>query len=147
MNCEQINNKLIFFIEKSLPDAEMQEINSHIDNCNDCKKLTIQLESSLNVIEEEKKVVVNPFIHTGILQKIKNRREQPSFANIFMLKRAMQPVFYSMILVVGIGLGITFGNMAIDNANKNLANNDFDEIFFNDLDQEPIEAFLLNYNE
>lgn len=147
MDCKQINKKLIFYIEKSLSDFEMQEIKSHIKKCDSCKQLSAILESSLNVIDEEKKVTTNPFLHTRVMQQIENRKEKTSFAHQFSIKRVLQPAFYSIILIVGIGFGVTLGNLATSQSSNTLANSDFEEIYFNDFDQEPIEAFLLNDNE
>lgn len=147
MNCKQINNKLIFFIEKSLPDNEIQEIETHIENCDSCKQLFAILKSSLKVIDEEKKVNTNQFLYTRVMQQIENRKKQSSFAPQLLLKKVLQPAFYGAILVVGIGFGVTLGNMVTNQSNNTLANNDMEEIFFNDFDQEPIETFLLNDNE
>lgn len=144
MNCKQINNKLIFYIEKSLSSEDMQQVNYHLNRCDSCKNISVLLSSSLNIINKEKRVEVNPFMHTRVLQALENRKNQTGLAFNAMFKRVLQPMLYSAILVVGIGFGISMGNMATKSPYNTYANADMDELFLNDFNEEPIEFFLLN---
>jgi len=147
MDCKHINHKLIFFLEKSLPVPEMQQIKAHLDECEACRQLAEKLESTLQVIEDEKKVTINPFLYSKVMQKIENRKEQKYFIPAFSLINQIKPVYYSIIMVIGILLGIGLGNLAVNQSEKSLANIQMEEIYFNDFQQETIENILLNDNE
>ena len=142
MDCKQINDKLIFYVEKSLNDDEIAMVKSHIDSCDSCKQISKTLEASLKIIEDEKNIKTNPFLHTRVMQEIENRK-QSNYGVSFSLRKSIQPVLYSAALIIGISFGIGLGNLTTNN-NNTLANNSQDEIFFNDFNQEPIESFLLN---
>jgi hypothetical protein len=142
-SCKNINSKLIFFVEKSLPRDEMQQVEEHLHSCKECKQSCDILKASFQLIDAEKDIVVNPFLHTRIIQKLEDKKSY----SIFSLKRVLQPVLVSALLVVGISFGVGLGHVTTKTNNDTLVSNSSNELFFNDLAQEPIENFLLNYNE
>jgi predicted anti-sigma-YlaC factor YlaD len=147
MNCKQINNRLIFFIEKSLPVAEMQQVEIHLEKCESCRELAGMMEKTMAVIEDEKSVTTNPFLHTRVMQKIEERKKDRLHTPISSLKSHLQPVFYSAVIAIGVVFGIGLGNLTVNSSESVLAENGVEEIYFNDFQQEYIETMFLNDNQ
>lgn len=113
MECKTIHKNLIFYLEGELPDSKMQEIKSHLDSCQSCAAFAEDLKSTLGIIGQEKQQEVNPFFYTRVKAKLENRAAEtaqviakPVFARI------LQPVAFSLLLLIGIYSGIKIGQPA-----------------------------------
>ncbi len=100
MNCKDIENKLIFFIEGKLPDAENLQIKQHLEKCSECSKKAEFIRLSLAFSDTEKNEKVNPFVTTRILSKINTNRNVK-----ISVKKVLQPVFVAVLLFFTIWLG------------------------------------------
>ncbi|MBT3208547.1 MAG: hypothetical protein HN704_02185 [Bacteroidetes bacterium] len=110
MNCQTFKNNIVFYSENSLPKEKTEEFQTHLKVCNSCQKIYNEVEQTLNVFEDEKKLEINPFFYTRLQQKIDNRasqQEMPIYLPIF--KKILKPVFVGVIIVFGIFIGINFG--------------------------------------
>ncbi len=145
--CKSINKKLIFFTEKSLPDNEMLYIENHLQECVDCKLLVEKLKATLFIIDKEKTVKANPFLHTKIFQQIENRKVEADSAFSIFINKIWQPVFYAAFVAVGIFMGTLISDVVVDTQYQKTAKIQEEEIFLNDFYQEPVESFLLTDNE
>lgn len=154
MNCKTIHKNLIFFIEKKLPSEIEQQINLHLQQCNVCSSLYKEILATINSIDSEKKIETNPFFYTRLMQKIENIKSKkeriilkPAFIRIF------QPTLYSVIVFLGISLGIWLGYNINNESGKNLPGSQASELqayaneyYLNDFNLETIETFLLTDN-
>jgi hypothetical protein len=145
--CKSISKKLIFFVEKSLPDNEMSDIARHLQKCADCRLLTDKIKSTLQIIDNEKEIKANSFLHTKIFQQIENRKVVHENSLIYIINKVRQPVFYAAFIVLGIFAGTTISNIVIDTQYKKIAKIQEEEVYLNDFYQEPVESFLLTDNE
>jgi len=144
MNCQEVNNKLFSFVEKTLSVTDMQQVEEHMHKCKKCEDTYIVLKTALNVIDTEKEISTDPFMHTRIIQKIENRKQN----NIaYSLKRVLQPLILGIVLVAGVSFGMGLGHIATKTNSDMLAISSSDIFLFNDFNQEPIENFLLNNEE
>ena len=144
--CKKVSNKLIFFIEKSLTDTEMREVEQHLQECADCRLSAKKLKEALSIIEKEKTVKANAFLATKIFEQIDRKQEETS--SLFSIfDKVWQPVFYAAFVAIGIFTGTTLSNAVIDTQYQKTAKIQEEEIFLNDFYQEPVESFLLTDNE
>jgi anti-sigma factor RsiW len=140
MKCKTVHNKLIFFLEKELPEAEMNAVQAHLAGCPDCALFAEDLKKTLSILETDKKPELNPFFYT----RVKARLEQPAtrLSGRPVLVRVLQPVAFSVILLLGIYAGIRLGNTGSAQGNSLTAQQEMIP-YWNDVDGEPIESFLM----
>ncbi len=124
MNCKDIENKLIFYIEKTLSDNEMSAIAEHLEHCKNCKAKFDFLSENLSIIETEKQQKANPFIGNIITSKIRHQTGKTA-----QIIRILQPVAVAAMLVFAILLGQLTGKLY--NSTKN--NNNFAQTYQQDI--------------
>jgi len=110
MNCREIQNKLIFFIEGDLNSNDSSYISGHIENCKDCQFLFNQLKSSLEFIENDKQTETNPFFFTRVMAGIEAKPKENIIINWLRKKQySMQLSGYALIIVAAIAIGHYLG--------------------------------------
>lgn len=142
MKCKTIHKNLIFFLEGDLPASEMEQITAHLSGCKECAAFAEEMRKTLFVLNQEKSPKVNPFLYT----RIKARLESQSMVGKNLWKPALvkvlQPVFFSILLLVGIYAGIKVGNTASYEASVYSMQNK-EILFLNEMEAETIEKFLM----
>lgn len=144
MNCKNLHKNLIFFLDGDLPAKEMEQMEIHLSECNDCAAFADDMKKTLGILEVEKSPDVNPFFYTRVKAKLENQEpaelqvlQRPVFARI------LQPAVFSILLIVGIYSGIKIGQISpVQVTGTNL----FDEEavpYFNEMEAESIETFLM----
>lgn len=144
MNCKTVHNKLIFFLEKELPVSEMEQVQKHISACPGCSLFFEDMKKTLSILDEEKSPEVNPFFYTRVKAKLENMETvQESIVSRPVLTRVLQPVVFSIILLLGIYSGIKIGQPFQSEAvNEVLAEQQMVP-YLNEMAAEPIETFLM----
>jgi len=143
MKCKTAHSKLIFFQEKELEPSEMKAVQEHLDSCSDCALFAEEMKKTLSILETDKIDTVNPFFYTRVKAKLENQTVQPQIARRPVLVRILQPVAFSIILLIGIYAGIKMGATgSAGTGNEVLAEQDLIP-YWNELDGEPIETFLM----
>lgn len=144
MKCKAIHKKLIFFLENDLPEKEMETIRIHLAGCKECAAFAEYIRKTLGVLNRERKPSVNPFFYT----RLKVRLENQAINNIpvavaSVRARILQPVFFILLLLLGVYAGIKIGQPV---------KSDFNKIYFAEQEifpylyemaGEPIETFLM----
>lgn len=110
MNCKEIENKLIFYLDKELPTIEQNEISKHLEKCKSCSTKLALIKSSFNFIEKEKDEELNPFITTQIMARIE--AETKKTKSVFI--KILQPISIAALLI----LAILIGNFASKSYNS-----------------------------
>jgi len=141
MKCKTVHKKLIFFLEKELSGAEMKVVQEHLDSCSDCRLFAEEMRKTLSILETEKTPEINPFFYTRV--KAKLEKAETLAGRRPVLIRVLQPVAFSIILLLGIYGGIKFGASSAGTGKSYVAEQEVIP-FVNDMDVEPIEIFLLN---
>ncbi len=142
--CQNIQNSLIPYLENELDSETEIQIENHISECSECAGFLSELQLSFDIIDEQKIIdVPNSF-----LESIENKiAEQENYNKPRTINHYLTQVF-SYAAVIAIGLFA--GNFII-----NTITNDFqpvsqsvsnENLYWNDLAQEPIESFLLSEN-
>lgn len=154
MNCKEIKEILIFFIEGSLnPDIAVQ-IQKHLEKCNECKAFSLKLKSVLSLIEMEKIKETNPYFLMKVMERLKNKSRSNDIFKTFHLFRIMKPVLAIMLIGVAIYTGILLGGSYSNKYESTVMLNSrgiqlqsiADEFYLNDLGMENIETLLLTDN-
>ena len=145
MKCKEINKNLLFYIEGELSQEKEKLIKEHLHNCQNCLMLFNEIKETLAVIEGEKKIEPTPFLFTRIQQHITNLENQESLTELQpIFKRILQPIALTLLLLAGVYFGISLGNSFKSEKFEKTIVYQTDEFYFNDFQQESIEAFILN---
>jgi hypothetical protein len=144
MKCKTIHKNLIFFLEKELPVSEMKAIQTHLNTCSECALFAEEMRKTLGILESEKVTEVNPYFYTRVKAKLEN---QEAKKNVVLgrpvLARILQPITFSILLLLGVYGGIKMGDTgSTPQVTSTLAEQDMIP-YWNALDAEPIENFLL----
>lgn len=142
MNCKTIHKQLIFFVEKDLPISEMKAIQGHLDSCKECALFAEELQKTLGVIETEKVNEINPFFYTRVKSRLENRENSTSLARPLVV-RILQPVAFSIVLILSVYGGIKLGQPHKAEMASIVLNEQQMVPYVNEMDAEPIEAFLM----
>ena len=144
MKCKTLHKNLIFFLEKELPEKEMELIKTHLYECGTCAAFAEEMKKTLGILEAERSPAVNPFFYTRLKAKIETRESEQK--QVFWkpaLVRVLQPAAFSILLMLGIYAGIKIGQPAPAQTVTVIAA-DMDIIsFLNEMDSETIEGFLM----
>ncbi len=142
MKCNTVHKKLIFFLEKELPVLEMEQVQKHLNECSDCALFAEEMKNTLSILETDKVTDENPFFFTRVNARLeKQAGEQPVARPV--LVRVLQPVAFSIILLLGIYGGFKLGETPkVEFAQSTLTEEEMVP-YWNEMDAEPIEAFLM----
>lgn len=144
MNCQVVQKKLIFFLEKELSGAEMKAVHEHLDICPNCVLFAQEMKATLSILDTDRNPEITPFFYTRVKAKLENQVEaENQVAHRPVLVRVLQPVAFSIILLFGIYGGIRLGNTSSSKSVNVVAEQELIP-YWNDLDAEPIEIFLLD---
>ena len=137
MNHKTVRSQLLFFIEGNLPDTVQQRILSHLTECADCRAYLEDLRKSWDLLAEINRAEAGPYFVSGVKNRLKSRSSRASI----IVRRAWQPVVVLLLLFLGIRFGVWVGSRAEQPMNST---EQAVLLPFDDLSEEPIEAFLLN---
>lgn len=137
MSCKKIHNNLIFYLEGELSSEEMQAVRSHLDDCDDCRRFAEMMKQQLQLIESEKQTEVSPYFFTKLSVRLDEKYEQLRSP----AQGWLQLTTFSLLLIVGIVVGIYLGNLPYNTVQTQSVDNNM--LLMNDFETEPIETFLL----
>ena len=143
MKCENYHTDLIEYLEGILGDKEEKEIAAHLRECESCREFADFMKSALGIIIEEKRVEPDPFLYARIKSRLEPYVKQGVYSRLRQSFQWVPAVAASLVLTAGIfgglGLGkaITGAGTETDPVVTEL------QYLMNDMDQEPIEQFLL----
>lgn len=111
MNCQLCQENLDAYQEGRLPSGMMTQLESHLETCDSCKRLSdIQLLAN-RVIRVEKETEVDPFRATRIMANIE-RLDNERFENALPGLKILRPVLISLSLAAAVLFGIMLGNLS-----------------------------------
>ena len=127
MNCKEVENNLIFFIEGNLAENKRVDFNKHLNSCDNCKTLYQKLEADLLVIENDKITEPNPFLYSRIIASLEQEEsKEPSVIRLNTRAFYVQLAAYAAGIILAIFLGIGLG--ADFDSNNNLVIEDYEEL-------------------
>lgn len=140
MKHRDIHNDFIFYLEGELSKERQKEIRGHLTGCRECRQFLETLQSSLSIIEKEKPQETSPYFYQAIKAKIENRAAVTERKS--GLQRILQPAFFAMLLIAGIGFGALTGSKITRSQPIELSANEL--FYFNEISNEPFESYFLN---
>ena len=144
MKCKNLHKDLIPFLEGELSPEKMEEIQNHLNLCSTCADFAKELKLTLGIIESEKDFEVNPYFYTRLKARLENvGDEQPSFFGRTILVRVVQPVMFSVLLILGVYLGIKIGEPASTKQYTVTLMQNQEIPYLNEMETETIESFLM----
>lgn len=143
MKCKNLHNKLIFYLAGDLPENENREVEHHLSECETCNAFADDMRKTLGIIELEKSPESNPFFYTCLKAKLEKAEEENQLVRRPVLIRVLQPVFFSIILFLGVYAGIKLGQPAESNLVDYTYPDEQVIPYLNEMEAEPIEAFLM----
>jgi len=141
MKCPKVHNKLIFFLEKELSDAEMTAVQTHLNECPECASWANELRQTLGVLENDKAPVTDPFFYTRVKAKIA-RYEEPAMNRKAAWVAVLQPLAFSALLLLGVYAGFRFGARSAVPESVFSAQQEILP-YVNEMEAEPLETFLM----
>ncbi|HDZ40674.1 MAG TPA: hypothetical protein ENH59_03205 [Bacteroidetes bacterium] len=139
MECKEVHNDLIFFIEGNIDDKRSAEIKEHLEACHECADFADKLRASLDVIEAEKKVSENNDFADRIMAELNSRERKQKTYSLRILRYAAA----AAVIIFGVFTGINIARMSSGYGENGLAGMSEEMYYLNDLYQEPIEGFFL----
>lgn len=121
----------------------MKAVQEHLAACPECALFAEEMRKTLSILETEKVSEVNPYFYTRVKAKLDRPSEiQPSGIRSSVLVRVLQPVAFSIILILGVYGGVKMGATG---AKTGLAFTAEQEMvpYLNEMDVEPLETFLM----
>lgn len=143
MNCKDVHNDLIFYLDHELNEVKMEAVQKHLEVCDDCRDFLDVLKMQMQFIGEEKKQMVSPFFYTRLSAKIE--RQDELLISFSGRKNWIQSVVFACLLAIGILSGIYLGYLTSAPILKPTVDSRL--VLMDDFEAEPIETFLLGGNE
>ncbi len=109
MNCNQIENNILFFIDKELSQRDIEAFNAHINHCDHCKLLVGNVSEAYLSKNKIVEFTEDPYFFTRLKQKLENKNTKTPY----FVKRILQPASLVSLLLLGIFTGVFIGNQYI----------------------------------
>ncbi|MFZ4741682.1 MAG: zf-HC2 domain-containing protein [Bacteroidales bacterium] len=144
MNCKQVKNNVLFFIDNELSSEMTNSFELHIAECKHCKQLYNNVKSSVQIINTEKAQDDDFYFYIRLKQRMENKKYHSGIIN-FLPKRVLQPIAIICLLVFGTFAGINIGNQYSTN-NINLTDEETRVSLLNSYSEETYIAEVGNEN-
>ncbi|MFC2164101.1 zf-HC2 domain-containing protein [Acidobacteriota bacterium] len=114
--CKKVEERLIDFVEKTLPDIQKAEIKDHIQSCADCDRLVREFYTIWQRISTRERKAPSRSFWPMLIQRIQtDEKPQQFWENIVVgFKRSLRPAVVSLFLLVGAYLGYHLGYVPVD---------------------------------
>ncbi|MCF6240339.1 MAG: zf-HC2 domain-containing protein [Bacteroidales bacterium] len=107
MNCKEVENNLIFYIEGELDTNFSKKLNAHLKTCSSCNALYKNMKADMDFLSKDKALQTNPFFYQRLEQKIKNNNKENSKNNIKQLY--IQALTYAAAIIIAVFIGVALG--------------------------------------
>jgi predicted anti-sigma-YlaC factor YlaD len=155
MKCHEIKENLIFFVEGSLNPEKTNQVQKHLEECNECQAYYLYIKSLLTIIEKEKIKDHNPYFSMKVMERLKNHSGSKEVFKAFHVVSILKPVFAVLLIGIAIFTGILLGDiytqkrdtLNIDDSRASQLQAIADEFYLYDLGVENIETILITENK
>lgn len=140
MKCSELN--IIDYLERKLNDENLKMVENHLDSCPKCKARFMALKEVYQVVGEEKREEVNPFLATRIFNQLEKETELKQ-SKVFRWQPAFVSAASVLLIIAGVSFGVWFGSGTANiQAQSTYADLEM-QTYFYDINQEPIVSTLL----
>ncbi len=154
MRHKMIQKKLLSYLDNDLSDDEKQNIQRHLETCQECRDDLETLERLWQSDRPIERMAVPPFLWSRIANALKSEKRRGFFdAAEFSFSRALRPVFVVAILVLvfigGIELGTWIDHSEFDKPmiSRERTEDNFGLNYFDVLPPGSIDAWQLALTE
>ncbi len=112
MNCNQVENNILFYIDKELSNEMTLSFELHIAECQHCALLYQHVNASMQVIASENPQADDYYFYARLKQRMENKQLYESTYN-YLSKKVLKPVAVFCLIAIGIFTGINIGNQYI----------------------------------
>jgi len=106
MNCKEVENNLMFYIEGDLDKSITEKITEHLQTCTSCKMLYEKMKSDLVFLSNDKIIETNPFFYNRLEESINSDKNKSSR----IIKQVyLQVLAYAAAVIIAIFIGIALG--------------------------------------
>lgn len=137
IDCENIQKSFIPFIEGTLDANKTSRVEAHLSTCDECAGFFSVLEESFQAIEEEKFVDIEPSFLKSIEDKIDTKSTNRTS---IMISRWLS---YAAVIALSLFAGNAIVSVLSLSTQQPQQSDLIKEFLWDDLEQEPIESFLL----
>jgi len=118
MNCQEFENKLVEFVEGSLPDGERSQADKHVAECEKCSRLADEFSILWGQMTAPDETGLSPYFRTRLNGKIAEyeRTSKNIAAGTPGIARFLKPVGYAALFAFGIISGFKLGSLYSDSA-------------------------------
>ncbi len=125
MNCEQIQNKIIDYLDKNLSESKMQEVQKHLDQCEDCRDAVIETGKIFKSIEKNEDVQPSAALKDNFYEMLEQEKAAQAKTQHSSARKTRHlfnwsPVAVAAQIVLLLGLGFAGGYFA-NNSGRNEA--------------------------
>jgi len=112
MNCKNVKNNFIFFLENELTEEKRVEMEGHLKVCSDCSHLREEFSKLWETIEHHEKIQPSPYFWTRLKQRITEYEEgrKPVLGWLKGLIGWARPAVGVAVLLICVFLGYSLGN-------------------------------------
>jgi len=96
------------YLDEALREEEMSRIRKHLEGCHECKALYHRILESWSLAKADR-LEPQPFFHTRVQQALENRKSSGSGEGRKLIRQALQPALFFVVLGLGIFIGIQLG--------------------------------------
>lgn len=154
MNCKEIKENLIFYVEGSMNPDKSSQVEKHLEGCDECRSSYLFLKDTLLVIEKEKIRDKNPYFSMKVMERLKRQSGSKQISGVFSFNRIYKPslafLLTGLAIYAGILLGGSYNNkyeiISREDSRANQIQTVADEFYLNDLGIENIETILITDN-
>ena len=111
MNCREVKRKLSAYQDKELSASRMTEIADHLQICPDCSRSFQEMNQVWDLLTHVESIENAPFFWTRLSRHLNRETEKRSLRHEVLnpAQWLTRPIFATVILTVGLILGIYFG--------------------------------------
>lgn len=112
-DCRKVEENLIDFVEKKLPESQQKVIQKHLEDCPQCYGLVKRFAHLWQELPEEERFIPSDRFWLELFAKIQAyEKPQPLGDKFFTgFRNSLRPAALSLILLLGVFFGYHLGNM------------------------------------
>ena len=143
MKCTECNKELLGYLQGYAGEHQKRNIGVYLDNCQECRDFSLYLTETLRAVEAERSIQPDPFMATRI-EAILNSN-LPAHNEIKSRPALIQVLAFSLVMLAGVIGGIGIGRILVQEHRMEVQASNEIHLIMNDLQQEPLETFLLGF--
>ena len=109
-HCETLHNNLFDYVDKKMPSSLMLQLDMHVSECAECKRIVAGFRDMSVLMEEQKHIEPLPFAETRILQAVELRMEkgETTYSPVFL--GVLKPAAISFGVAASLAVGFFIGS-------------------------------------